>query len=321
MAEVSECPNCYEHRDGRYCRVCGQNDRDYRRSLPPMLSALLKEAFELDGRLIKSLQLLFTKPGALSLEFSANRRASFVSPIRFYLFASILFFFALSLSTNIDSELSMELRHANATAPTTEITDADALKTYLDEARRAKVDRILADEGSLARSIVLDWSANMSEAQADGYVPSAVDTILIHSGIDALASPQRTLNELMDNLPVALFFLLPAYAFLLKLFYIRKHRYYVEHLVFALHLHTFAFIVFTAMVLLPEQPEDELTAVSLIGNGLFFGYFVYYFFALRRYYQQSRLATCFKFWLLLLAYSVLLGPSMLSVALVTVTML
>ena len=60
-------------------------------------------------------------------------------------------------------------------------------------------------------------------------------------------------------------------------------------------------------------------ALLKIGPGLFTGY--YYFFALRRYYGQARLVTCFKFWLLLLAYSFLLGPSMLAVAVVTLTML
>ncbi len=97
MAEAIECPNCYQHRDGRFCKGCGQNDRDYRRSLPPMVSELIREAFELDGRLLSSLRLLFTRPGALSLEFSANRRASHVSPIRLYLFASILFSTLLGL--------------------------------------------------------------------------------------------------------------------------------------------------------------------------------------------------------------------------------
>ncbi len=286
-----------------------------------MVSALLKEAFELDGRLITSLKLLFTKPGALSLEFSANRRASYVSPIRLYLFASILFFFVLSLNTDFRPDLSQELTDAKIEARTIEGTDADALKTFLDAEHQAKVDEILANEGSIGRIAVLEWSDAMVTAKAEGYEPSTVDTILFHAGIDALSSPQRTLDELMDNLPIALFFLLPAYALLLKIFYFGKHRYYAEHLVFALHLHTFAFIVFTIMILLPEAQDEDGGLLDLIGPALFTSYFVYYFFALRRYYGQARLVTCFKFWLLLVAYSFLLGPSMLAVAVVTLTML
>ena len=98
---LMHCANCGAERSGPYCSRCGQNDRDYQRALPPLLSELLSEAFELDSRLVRTLKLLLFKPGALSLEFSKNRRASYVSPIRLYFFTSILFFFFLSLGTDI----------------------------------------------------------------------------------------------------------------------------------------------------------------------------------------------------------------------------
>ena len=75
------CANCGAERPGSYCSRCGQNDRDYHRALPPLVSELLREAFELDSRLVRTLKLLMFKPGALALEFSNNRRASYVSPI------------------------------------------------------------------------------------------------------------------------------------------------------------------------------------------------------------------------------------------------
>jgi hypothetical protein len=90
--EATHCPNCETQRAGNYCDNCGQNGRDYRKSLPPMVGQLISEAFELDGRVVRSLKSLFFKPGQLSAEFSANRRADYISPLRLYLFSSILFF-------------------------------------------------------------------------------------------------------------------------------------------------------------------------------------------------------------------------------------
>jgi len=102
------CANCGAERSGAYCSRCGQNDRDYHRALPPLVSELLREAFELDSRLVQTLKLLMFKPGALALEFSRNRRASYVSPIRLYLFVSILFFFLLALTTEIGDDSDTE---------------------------------------------------------------------------------------------------------------------------------------------------------------------------------------------------------------------
>ena len=65
-----------------------------------MVWQLIQEAFELDGRIARSLKLLFAKPGQLSVEFSNNRRADFISPIRLYLFTSILFFAVMSLTSD-----------------------------------------------------------------------------------------------------------------------------------------------------------------------------------------------------------------------------
>ena len=70
-----------------------------------MVSELLREAFELDSRLIRTLKLLLFRPGALAVEFSNNRRASYVSPIRLYLFVSILFFFFLSIGAEFDTDV------------------------------------------------------------------------------------------------------------------------------------------------------------------------------------------------------------------------
>ncbi|MEM0962466.1 MAG: DUF3667 domain-containing protein, partial [Bacteroidota bacterium] len=58
------------------------------------------------------------------------------------------------------------------------------------------------------------------------------------------------LRDAIGRVPTVLFFILPVFALLLKVLYIRRGWYYAEHLVFALHTHAFAFGVFTAVALL-----------------------------------------------------------------------
>lgn len=90
------CPNCGAERRERFCGVCGQNDRDYRR-LSTTLANVIGEIFEADSRLWRSLHALFFRPGFLALEFAQGRRAHYVSPFRFYLFASLIYFLAATL--------------------------------------------------------------------------------------------------------------------------------------------------------------------------------------------------------------------------------
>ena len=311
------CANCAHERVGNYCTHCGQNDRDYRRSLPPMVGQLISEAFELDGRIVRSLKLLFFKPGSLSTEFSNNRRADFISPIRLYLFASLLFFFVVSFDSVEQapfdpSEITIdEAQNANLGQ-----TDIAIYKTHIFTDQHAMVDEILARESGLGKDILTAAISGIVETHDPQDPPRLVERFLQTQAVKAIGSPSTTFNELFDKAPIALFFLVPAYAFLLKLVYLRQRKFYVEHLVFALHVHSLAFLVFSLDALLPEE-----NAWAMLENVLMTGFLIYYFFALKNYYGQGMGKTLAKYVFLLVMYSVLIVPAVLLVLLTTLTLL
>ncbi len=274
-----------------------------------MVSQLLQETFELDGRVVKSLKLLLFKPGALAQEFSNNRRATFVSPIRLYLFTSILFFAVTAIVAPDIRTQDFKLDPTDAPAQV-QPGDIRDFKALLDPALHRLVDQIVAKEG-FAHDTLLRY---IEEVAKRNEPPSFFQSFMDERVVLALDDPLGTLESFFEQLPIALFFLLPAYAGLLKLVYLRQHKYYVEHLVFALHLHAFAFLLFTALVLLPASTEQPW---ATIGTTLQVIFFVYYFIALRRYYEQSRSKTLAKYVFLLSAYSILLLPAILLVMLIT----
>ena len=57
-------------------------------------------------------------------------------------------------------------------------------------------------------------------------------------------APAQILDGFEQRVPTLLFLGMPLLALLLKLFYLRSGRYYVEHLIFSLHLHTWVFLAF-----------------------------------------------------------------------------
>ena len=257
------CANCGHPRSGRYCPKCGQNDRDYVRSLPPLLGDILKETFELDSRIRRTVGPLFLRPGELASEFSRSRRARYLSPVRMYLVASIGFFFLVSLAGDlqrpraerlVEGEEPARLAEARASA------DIDALKALLPPPQQNKVDAILARPGMfLAKSILYQMSANLEDVAGDPHCADCWfdgwDGYLLARAVDVLEDPAEGFSLLLDSLPFALFVTLPAYALLLMAFFLGSRRFYTEHLVFAVQLHTFAFIVFAATVAIPDDDD------------------------------------------------------------------
>jgi hypothetical protein len=91
-AQVEGCRNCGTALVGPYCALCGQKDIPLDPTLRAIAAEGIEQAFDVDGRLWRSLRVLFTKPGLLTNELFAGRRAGYVSPFRLYLvFAAIVF--------------------------------------------------------------------------------------------------------------------------------------------------------------------------------------------------------------------------------------
>ena len=284
-----------------------------------MFGELLAEAFELDGRILRSIRALLIQPGHLSAEFSANRRASYVSPIRLYLFSSIVFFFLLSMTSEIpqidlsNAQLQPGIVASGNESLSSAPLDQSRFRTMIDPALHDELDMILT-QNTLAADLVRGAMEDVNERAAVGEPTGEIGAFFYNQMVKALADPSGLLADLFDNVPVALFFLLPVYAGILKLVYLRSGKYYVEHLVFALHLHAFAFIVFSAALFVPDTEAGWQSHLERI---LYLAFAVYYFLGLRKYYGQSRRKTGFKLILLTGIYCVCLGPAALLVLLVT----
>jgi hypothetical protein len=315
------CANCGAERSGPYCSRCGQNDRDYQRALPPLVGELLRETFELDSRLVRTLKLLLFRPGALAVEFSNNRRASYVSPVRLYLFTSILFFFFLSFGTDVS--VGDEPDRPQVQVQVEELEDADPrpLLSLLSESRARRAEEILArSENSLSRLVLLQIANELRPEP--GATPDPALVYLLGEAVDALYEPGSVARQFMDNLGVAMLVMLPVYAGLLKLFYPFRKRYYVENLVFSAHLHTFVYIVFMVQMLLTNDLEQGwlYQATEIVASALTLWLFAYHYLALRRYFGEGWLRTMLKFGGLLTFYFVLLMPTAL-VAVLAVTVI
>ncbi len=119
------------------------------------------------------------------------------------------------------------------------------------------------------------------------------------------------LNFILGNLAWMVFLMMPALALLLKLLYIRRGKYFVEHLVFSFHYHTFSFLAFTLAILLTpglislsleSTPSESAPPSDVWVSVAFIAVMVYLFVALRRVYQQGYVKTFVKFCIINFSY-------------------
>ena len=108
-------------------------------------------------------------------------------------------------------------------------------------------------------------------------------------------------RSIIEQIPVVMFLMLPVFALLMKLVYIRRAWFYSEHLIFALHNHAVAFIGFTAIAILvavagnPRWVTLSALAVLISMNG-------YFLVAQKHVYGQGWVKTASKYLLLFVSY-------------------
>lgn len=94
------------------------------------------------------------------------------------------------------------------------------------------------------------------------------------------------------------FLYLPFMALVLKLLYWRRDKYFIEHLVFLFHIHSFIFLVFSLIILGQFLP-------SILKQGMGIGMIIYSIFAFKKVYEQNWIKTIGK--IILFGFSYLFG--------------
>ena len=278
---------------------------------------------------------LIVRPGYLTAEFASERRASYVTPIRLFLFASILLTFLLTIS--IDPQEMRDMTRSledGRSSPAPRAIEDDVVRHFidvLDVRHRMQVRDILRrPEESPSRGAVTLIAHLVGERSLDeGMVRQ-----LVVNAIELLHSPHRIAGAIVENVPIAMFILLPWFTVLLALFYVFQRRYLIHHIVFAFHLHTFMFLVFSVMLLIPEpvvaetaetaatQDDENISLMQTLYTytqlALFLGILVNSYAAVKRFYGQGYVATTLKFFAIGLLYGAMLSPTMLFVLVFTV---
>jgi hypothetical protein len=90
------CLNCGNFLDGAYCGGCGQSSHIHR-SVAAFGHDILHSVLHFEGKLWRTVPMLFTRPGELTRRYINGERARFFSPLALFLFAVFLTFAVFSV--------------------------------------------------------------------------------------------------------------------------------------------------------------------------------------------------------------------------------
>ncbi len=277
------CPNCSAVLHGQYCSECGQNQKSTSRYFWTLVNEAFEGIFSWNSKAFRTTFAMFCKPGFLTTEHLADRRARYVSPLRLYIVTSIVFFLTLSmlnfLGLNIQQSTTTPLADATTQSPASGASDSTQGVDPADvSAQRKEVSDAIADSDI---EINLPFVGEEREKElADKFKGRLINAFRV-----ATKEPERLIEKIIDSMPIVTFFLLPLNALILKFFYIRSGRYYAEHLVLITHHSSFLFAAFTlfflAPVILGPIIGSFLTPIILVWTVL------YFCLSLKRVYRQS----------------------------------
>jgi hypothetical protein len=102
MALMPNCPNCGTalEQSWNFCYNCGQEHSSAQElTLNNFVRSTIPDILNIDGKFFKTIKLLLTKPGFLTLEYLQARRASYTLPTQLYFVIAAVFFI---VSINLD---------------------------------------------------------------------------------------------------------------------------------------------------------------------------------------------------------------------------
>lgn len=319
-----DCLNCGTIVAGRYCQHCGQENVVPKETFWHMVTHFFYDIFHFDGQFFHTLRILVMKPGFLTGEYMKGRRASYVHPIKMYVFSSAIFFllfFAFfkpnrevnegpetALTSKERAEYIITLQRKLEYKP----NDAD-LTARLNRAR--DTTQVLTQKDTYLEVTVVDVSGKsyqtkeeydsiqqtLPRSERDGWLMRRIEKRAIDINNKFRHDPDKALDKLLDGvlhrLPYMLFLSLPLFALILKLVYIRRKQFYVaDHGVFTLHLYVFSFMALLAVFLL-DALQDWLNfgLISYLIFFVFVGLWIYLFAGMKRFYGQKAGKTFIKF--------------------------
>ena len=312
------CLNCGTTVIGRSCHVCGQENLEPKESVWQIVTHFFNDITHFDGKFFQSLNIFLTRPGFLSREYVNGKRASYLNPVRMYVFTSAIFFLIFFSFLQRDEPVNVKINGKTLD----QIKQMDSATFAAFAADMNTGGKPLTKEQFYSTGLQLGDVNFKSRKEYDSALASGrrKDNWITRQFIYKLTDINERYktkdqflsaftHQLTHSTPQMLFISLPLLALILKLLYVRRKQfYYVSHGIFAIHLYIFVFIDLLVIFGLSKINRGVDSQVLRDVSGvLISGIFVYQYLAMKNFYRQGWAKTFLKFCLLNIIFSVVLS--------------
>ncbi len=328
---LTQCENCGSKLTGHYCSQCGQAAIDYRRSFGHVVLDVLNEFLNWDSKFFGTLGLLVTRPWRLTNEFVQGKRVRHVHPLRLYLLASVIFFFAVNYGAKGLRFKPGKIGEINRPEVATAISEKrDEIEKELEKENLTADQRRKAQEAldyltKPSPSATVAPEQTSSPAPAPSTSPSDSEktygpvndrpfvvfddgksTTPFERWLEARAKEKMGehgtkmglfITTLFSNLPYMMLCCIPLFALVLKVLYVRRHIFYIDHLIYALHIHSFFYTAVMLIVLATMGLNRVIpgTFAGWIIALLWITFVIQIFLSIRYVYRQGWFFSVLKF--------------------------
>lgn len=323
----NNCLNCGATLTGKFCQNCGQENLEIKESFGHMMNHAISDYFHFDHQFFGTLKPLLFKPGFLTIEYLNGRRASYLHPVKMYIFISVVYF--LLAAQFPKSPIKAEVNPATIDQIKQQAIgiSKDTVNYKTEGERQGAINRLYHKNGYklLKNILVKDTSfheVNLKRHEGLDFVKS-IPTTNYHQYLDQqnklpeverdiwlsryitikaieLYNEKININEVIKealnhNFPKFMFLILPFFALILSIAFMKNKRYYVEHLIYAFHLTSFIYLILSVNVLCHLLlPKSWLMVQNLISMAIILYILVYIYKSLKVFYNRNWYRTILK---------------------------
>lgn len=295
-AEQGGCLNCGTKLAGSYCHRCGQTAHVHR-TISAFFHDLAHSIFHFEGKVWRTLPMLFLRPGTLTRDYAHGHRARYVSPLALFLFSVFLMFASFNWLgapfrgvEGAVTKTNNVAPRANAARIVLETAKLKSMEAALD--KRGGSDPVLEKQIAVQEKLLSDLSLEdtLSSGLNNGVIQTgainidtgnaALDVRLRH----ALSNPDLLIYKLQSSAYKFSWLMIPiSLPFLWMLFPFRRDVTAYDHLVFITYSLSFVTLLLVLMAIMAH-----LGPLSAVQDKIFtFAVLAHMFLQLRGAYQIS----------------------------------
>ena len=299
-----DCLNCGIEVAGRFCQQCGQENVEVKESFFQLLRHFVEDLTHFDGKLWKTVKLLLFKPGSLTKLYVEGKRASYIHPIRMYIFVSAVFFLFM-----FTGEALIKPEGAGSQANTSK-----DFASGLQEGLELDIDNDTVNYKTIAAYNAAQQK--LPSSKKDNWLDAELKKKGIELnekyGGDNLKIGKALIEKFENYFSRMLYISLPIFAFFIWVLYRRnKNHFFVDHIIFSIHIYcAFYIILFITQIVSTVNDffSDQLSGIIAFIVPLSLVFYLYK--SLKNHFNQSRKKTLLKCLILILLTMFLMATLM-----------